>query len=152
MGSVDELAMRARAEAYCEHVRGLKLRMESAQAAYEEARGAIDGIKGIAYDRIGGTFTAHGDDAVAAAVQRLDGCGEKMAESIAEWAREAEAFDALCAQLPPQSAYVLEMRYRNGAGWGEIADRMRYSPAYVRGSLRNRALAELYPIMPLCWK
>lgn len=145
--------MRERAEAYCEHVRGLKLRMESAQAAYEEARGAVDGIKGIRYDKIGGdSVVVHGDDAVAATVERLTKSGEQMAEAIAEWAREVEAFDALCAQLPSQSAYVLEMRYRNGAGWGEIADRLRYAPAYVRGSLKSRALMELYPTIPLSWK
>lgn len=145
--------MRQRAESYCEHVRGLKLRMESAKAAYEEARGASDGIKGIRYDKIGGcSVVVHGDDAMAATIERLAKTGDRMAESIAEWAREVEAFDALCAQLPSQSAYVLEMRYRNGASWGEIADRLRYSAEHVRGKLRNRALLELYAIMPLKWK
>lgn len=150
---MDEMQMRERAEAYCEHVRGLKLRMESAQSAYDEARSAADGIKGIRYDKAGGgSVVVHGDDAVAAAVERLAKAGDRMVESIAEWAREVEAFDSLCAQLPSQSAYVLEMRYRNGAGWGEIAERLRYSPAYVRGSVKNKALLELYPIMPLAWK
>ena len=44
------------------------------------------------------------------------------------------------------------MRYRNGASWGEIAGRLRYSAEHVRGKLRNRALLELYAIMPLKWK
>lgn len=145
--------MRERAEAYCEHVRGLKLRMQSAQAAYEEARVASDGIKCVRYDKIGGcSVVVHGDDAIAATMERLAKAGDRMAESIADWAREVEAFDALCAQLPSQSAYVLEMRYRNGAGWGEIADRLRYSPAYVRGTIRSRALLELYQVMPLTLK
>lgn len=150
---MDEFQMRQRAESYCEHVRGLRLRMESAKAAYEEARGASDGIKGIRYDKIGGgSVVVHGDDVMAATIERLAKTGDRMAESIAEWAREVEAFDALCAQLPSQSAYVLEMRYRNGASWGEIADRLRYSPAYVRGTIRSRALLELYQIMPLMLK
>lgn len=145
--------MRERAEAYCEHVRGLKLRMESTRIAYAAARGAADGIKGIRYDKIGGgSVVVHGDDAVAATVERLAKEGDRMVEAIAEWTREVEAFDALCAQLPSQSAYVLEMRYRNGVGWGEIAERLRYAPAYVRGTLKNRALMELYPSIPLAWK
>lgn len=147
------MQMRERAEAYCEHVRGLKLRMESARIAYAAARGAADGIKGIRYDKIGGgSVVVHGDDAVAATVERLTKEGDRMVEAIAEWTCEVECFDALCAQLPSQSAYVLEMRYRNGIGWGEIAERLRYSAEHVRGRMRTRALLELYAIMPLRWK
>lgn len=141
-----------RAEAYCEHVRGLKLRMESAKAAYEEDRRAIDGIKAVRYDKIGGTSQTHGDDAMMSLVERIDGSGRAMTQAISEWMRECEEFDALCVQLPSQPAYVLVMRYRNGSSWGEIADRLRYSAEHVRGKLRNRALLELYAIMPLKWK
>ena len=144
--------MMTKAVLYCEHVRGLRLRMESAKAAYEQALAAVDGVKAVRYDKIGSTAAAHGDDATAALIERLDASGTAMAEAIAEWARECEEFDGLCRSLAPQSAYVLSMRYRNGARWGEIADRLRYSAAYVRGELRARALLELYEFIPLAWK
>lgn len=150
--AIDEQAMRASAEAYCEHVRGLRLKMLAAQAAYEEQRAALDGIKAVRYDRVGKTAPTGGDDAMLGLVERMEAAGDGMVEAMAEWARECDAFDAACRQLQPQSSYVLAMRYRNGARWGEIASRMRYSPEYVRGSVKAAALLELYPLLPLSWK
>lgn len=149
---MEQEAMKASAEAYCEHVRGLRLKMLAAQAAYEEQRAALDGIKAVRYDKAGKSMPSRGDDAMLKLVERMEAAGAGMVEAMAEWARECDAFDAACRRLQPQSSYVLSMRYRNGARWGEIAARMRYSPEYVRREIKQAALMELYPLLPLAWK
>ncbi len=142
----------SKAEAYCEHIRGLNNRMKRAKANYDEAVSAADGIKAVRYDVIGGTARKHGDDATAAAVERVEAQGAAMAESIAAWAAECEVFDAACGRLTPLSDLVLSLYYRNGMGWSEVADEMHFSCDYVRKELRTSALMELAGELPWGWR
>lgn len=150
--AISEEGQRAASEAYCEHVRGLKLRMEAAKGCYREALAAADGIRAVRYDAAGKGLPLHGDDAMAAAVQRIEAQGAAMAEAIAAWAADCEEFDAMCSKLSPTSSMLLILRYRNALRWREVAERMAYSSHYVRNDLHTAALAELYPELPLSWR
>lgn len=153
MTDYDESYRRIQAEAYCNHVRGLRLRCEDEQANYQEQLEAIDGIKAVRYDRQGGRPTMeHGDDAMAEAIDRLMATGNAMVERIVAWTAELEQFDALCRRVTPQSGRVLKLRYRDCMKWDDVADAMGYASDYVRRELRERALDELYTVLPLSWK
>lgn len=151
MAAVDE-ELYGKAEAYCDHIRGLNNRMKRAKANYAEAVAAADGIKALRYDVIGGTAPRRGDDAMAAAVERVEAQGAAMAESIAAWADECEVFDAACGRLTPLSDLVLSLYYRNGLKWEEVAEEMRFSCDYVRKELRTSALMELANELPWGWR
>lgn len=150
--AISEEGQRAASEAYCEHIRGLKMRMETAKGCYREALAAADGIRAVRYDAAGKGLPLHGDDAMAAAVQRIEAQGAAMAEAIAAWAAECEEFDALCSKLSPASSQLLILRYRNALRWRDVAERMAYSSAYVRTVCRDAALLELYQELPLLWR
>lgn len=146
----DELYFKA--EAYCEHIRELKRCMARAEANYAEAASAADGVMAVRYDVIGGTARRHGDDAMVAAVERIKATGADMAEKIAAWAAECEAFDDAMERITPLSALVLSLYYRNGLKWDEVAEKMGFSCSYVRQELRVRALAELSHELPWNWR
>ena len=142
-----------RSEEYCKHIHGLKLRKDAKEESYRESMLSLDGLKGTRYDRVGGgSFVEHGDDVVAATIERIEKSGAVMTEAIADWAEECERFDAICAKLSPMSSYVLTMRYRNAFKWDEVAGRIHYAPEYVRTTLKDRALLEMYLELPLSWK
>ena len=153
MTEINDTYRRTQAEAYCNHVRGLKMRCEDEQDNYREQIETIDGIKAVRYDRQGGRQTIeHGDDAMADAIERLIETGNAMVERIAAWMAELEQFDALCRRVTPQSSRLLKLRYRDCMKWDDVADSMGYTGDYVRGELRERALDELYTVLPLSWK
>lgn len=153
MGEEDSKYQIAQAGAYCNHIRGLKLRMDTAEANYRESLSTMDGLKAVRYDREGGsTYMAAGDDAIAATIERIRRSGDRMAEDINAWVGECEQFDMLCRRLTPQSSYLLSMRYRNGCKWEDVAERMHYAPEYVRTALKDRALLEMYSVLPMSWK
>ena len=149
----DNAYMIQQARAYCDHIRGLKLRKDAAQANYEEAATTIDGLKAVRHDREGGPgYMAAGDDAIAASLERIKNAGDRMVEAINTWVGECEIFDRLCERLTPMSSYILAMRYRNALKWDMVANRVPYAPEYVRGVLHDRALVEMYSVMPAIWR
>ena len=151
--SCEAAYMTRQARAYCEHIRGLKLRKDAAQASYEEAARSIDGLRALRYDRAphAGTPTS-GDDAVALTLERIAEAADRMAGAVGVWEMECEVFDRLCERLTPVSAYILAMRYRNALKWDLVSQRVPYAPEYVRGALHERALVEMYGVMPGIWR
>ena len=143
------------AEAYCNHVRGLASREAAARMRTEEAEARMDGLGAVRYDREGGkTYTAHGDDAMARAVAALNAARQRHEDAIVQCEAERSEFDAILANITPLYASLLTYRYEMCMSWEQVAEQPDISMTedYVRGDLRRKALAELYPFLPPGWK
>ena len=149
----DEAYKRNQAEAYCNHIRGLRHRKDVAEMDVAEAEQTLDGLGAVRYDREGGkTYVAHGDDKMAAVVEQLADRRKRLTDELLRYTMEADQFDALCNRLTPLYSKVLKLRYRHAMKWDDVADAIPVSPGYARGALHNKALEELYSVMPMSWK
>ena len=141
------------AEAYCNHVRGLANREAAAMMRKEEAEARIDGIGAVRYEREGGkTYVAHGDDAMSRAITRRIELRDRYADAISQLNVEAREFDAAISNITPLYADVLNMRYRLGMAWAEVAESVNMTENYTMGLLKDKALTELYAYLPRGWK
>lgn len=153
MPEEDTNYQKTQAEAYCNHVMGLAHRKETDYMNYEEALDSIDMLKAVRYDREGsGGGMQHGDDAIAAKIDELMRYGDAMLESIAAWTDEQQRFASMCRRMTPLYSRVLTSRYAKRMKWDEVAGELGMEPEYVRGDLKNKALVELYSLLPLSWK
>ena len=155
MTEEDTTYQQIQAEAYCNHVRGLANREASARMRVEEAETRLDGIGAVRYDREGGkTYIAHGDDAMARAVAALNAARQRHEDAIVQCEAEREEFDTAIASITPLYASLLTYRYGMCMSWEQVAEQrdIRMTEDYVRGDLRKKALAELYPFLPAGWK
>ena len=149
----DTSYQKTQAEAYCNHVRGLLHREKTARDNLEEVEASLDGLGAVRYDREGGkTYVAHGDDRMAAVVEQLADRRKRLTDELLRYTMEADQFDALCNRLTPLYSKVLKLRYRHAMKWDDVADAIPVSPDYARGALHNKALEELYSVMPMSWK
>ena len=151
----DTTYLEIQAEAYCNHVRGLANREAAARMRKEETEARIDGIGAVRYDREGGrTYLAHGDDAMARAVASLNAARQRHEDAIVQCEAERKEFDAAISNITPLYASLLTYRYEMCMSWTQVADQPDISMTedYVRGDLRRKALAELYPFLPPGWQ
>ena len=151
----DTSYQKTQAEAYCNHVRGLLHREKTARDNLEEVEASLDGLGAVRYDREGGkTYVAHGDDAMARAVASLNAARQRHEDAIVQCEAERKEFDAAISNITPLYASLLTYRYEMCMSWTQVADQPDISMTedYVRGDLRRKALAELYPFLPPGWK
>lgn len=124
-------------------------RARAMEILVEQARAEMDGLKGVRYDRDGSAGTMmHGDDAVAALVERMDNAIVAWVASLDELEQERTRFTDACGALDPKLSALLTLRYLDGMPWADVADSMGYTEGYVRDDLNERALAALYDVMP----
>lgn len=149
----DTSYQKTQAEAYCNHVRGLLHREKTARDNLEEVEASLDGLGAVRYDREGGkTYVAHGDDAMSRAITRRIELRDRYADAISQLNVEAREFDAAISNITPLYADVLNMRYRLGMAWAEVAESVNMTENYTMGLLKEKALTELYAYLPRGWK
>lgn len=151
----DTTYQQIQAEAYCNHVRGLASREAASRMRFEETEARLDGLGAVRYDREGGkTYVANGDDAMARAVAALNAARQRHEDAIVQCEAERSEFDAILANITPLYASLLTYRYEMCMSWEQVAEQHDISMTedYVRGDLRKKALAELYPYLPSGWK
>ena len=149
----DEAYKRNQAEAYCNHIRGLRHRMDVAEMDVAEAEQTLDGLGAVRYDLEGGkTYVARGYDAMSRAITRRIELRDRYADAISQLNVEAREFDAAIANITPLYADVLNMRYRLGMAWAEVAESVNMTENYTMGLLKEKALTELYAYLPRGWK
>lgn len=153
MPEEDTSYQKTQAEAYCNHVRGLLHREETARDNLAEVEASLDGLGAVRYDREGGkTYVAHGDDAMSRAITRRIELRERYADAIVQLDVEAREFDAAISNITPLYADVLNKRYRLGMAWSEVAEAVNMTENYTMGLLKDKALNELYAYLPYGWK
>ena len=143
------------AERWCKRVRQYRFAVEREEEACRALRERMDGIGAVRYDREGGrTYVAHGDDAMARAVASLNAARQRHEDAIVQCEAERKEFDAAISNITPLYASLLTYRYEMCMSWPQVAEQPDISMTedYVRGDLRRKALAELYPFLPPGWK
>lgn len=139
-------------ERYLGWIAGAKRTMRRLNQDRAEMRRCIDGLKGVRYDRIGGSsYQANGDDSMAAIVSRLEeldfgiaSAAKDYEEAIADWLETKSHLNSIHAE-------VLTMHYIEGMTWEAVALEVRYSERNIY-RLRMDALLALYEVLPEGWQ
>ena len=130
-----------------ETARSYRAALLDLEDAYENAAG----IHAVDYTRTRVQTSLKGD-VMADAIQRIDGMVARLAEAVSGYADAVEEYDRCLSRMSRASASVLRAHYVRAEPWSSIADSLGYTPGYVRGKVRDAALAELYDVMPMEWR
>ena len=149
-GSVTEEAGRWKAEqahGYLEEIRRAGESCAGISELVDDARSRASGLSGVDY-AAPRTSSARGPDAIPDAVARIQ---EMAAAYVAELCAYEEARHEANASMltmgDASSAKVLRLRYLCGWSWERICSETGYSWDGMM-SLRRRALAEFWDVMP----
>lgn len=131
-------------ESYLEGIADAKRAIRRLEQDRAEMRAAIDQIRGVRYDRQGGSATMeHGDDAMFATIQRLEDIEQSVLQKAAAYADAISDWLYVRSRIPQLHADVLTMHYIEGMTWETVASLASYSERNIY-RLRWDALLSLY--------
>lgn len=134
-------------EGYLEGISDARRAIRRLEQDRAEMRAAIDAIRGVRYDRVGGSPTMeHGDDAMFATIERLEEIERTVVEKANAYAETLSDWLYVRSQMPQLHADVLTMHYVEGMTWEAVALEVRYSERNVY-RLRWDALLSLYELL-----
>lgn len=139
------------AQAWLEHVRGLKLAEERAARMVELMESIAEGVKGLDYARehvSGGQAV----DRMAEAVSRLDEMRIQFGANSVAYREEAQdAVARLCKLEDTDERDALCHHYCGGTEWADVARMMHYSEARIY-QIRQAGVLHAYEVMPIKWR
>lgn len=139
-------------ERYLDWIADAKRSMSRLNADRDEMRSVMDGLKAVRYDREGGGSTMlHGDDAMAASIERLEEIDRRVADKARHYAEAVEDWLSIRVKLPSVEADALQLHYIDGQPWDVVASAINYSERNVY-RVRIDALFDLYELLPPGWQ
>lgn len=137
------------AEPWAESVRRAKLHADGIAAEIATLESMCDGIGAVRYDKDGGSgYMAHGDDRTAAYAIKRDELTFRLGRERDEWLDMVSEFETCCSALDGRYGALLRLRYVCDFKWDDVAMEVKHDADYVRGPLKEAALAALYDVMP----
>lgn len=138
------------ADAWLRDARNMWKECARLQAMARDAREMADGLRAVRYDTIGGgSGMAHGDDAIAARLVRLESIEQRYTDALIDACDfRSEAWECIDKVQDATSRLLLQSYYIDCETWERSADRVGYSYRYAFGTLRPRALASVWEFMP----
>ena len=141
----------SKAKAYLRSVQHAQRALTLAQTENKEQRAAIDGLRAVCYDRVGGhTTRGAGDDQMMQILERLERIEQAVQDKAADYAAALEEWHTIGERMDAQAFELLDAHYIKGEGWEHIADRIHVSRRTIFRE-RLMALCDLYQEMPPSW-
>lgn len=138
------------ARAYLEHVRSLSCRTQALRGEVEAQRELADGVRAMGYGEGGGGSA--GDGRMAETVARLQELvDDYCAELSAYVSEQQEAHERVGLMDRPEHAQAITGYYLLGRTWERVRVDMGYTWEGMM-SLRRRAVAAFYDVMPAEWR
>lgn len=135
------------------HVSEAVRRMATLREQYDAERETYDMLSAVRYgEKVSVSAPAHGDDRVAAHVERIASLVDGMAQEYASYVETSvEARTVFAGVTVPYGQAVLSRRFLGLEQWDGIADAVGYSVRQVH-RIADAAKLECYDLMPHVWR
>lgn len=138
------------ARAYLEHVRALSCRTQALRAEVEAQRELADGVRAMRYGE-GGAGRAGGDQMAETVARLQDLIADYCVELSAYVSEQRTAHERVKLMERPEYAQAITSHYLLGRAWERVCVDMGYTWDGMM-SLRRRAVAAFYDVMPCEWR